>query len=306
MKRVFLFSLVCLASLNLVAQDDLAWWDALHNYPAAAGNNRVRYQNISPGFFGPNALRVVPLRNGKIEYEYWLQVSGDVHRGDGDKTENLYLELNLVLAKNRVLLYVNSIPYEYYRVTSDVRDLRRMLNFSGEGSATGDMEVGTVFRVFVEENAGFNMTGRVHMKTTTGSHLGNARYTDHGMYVFDAQFSKTLLAAEEQNLLIKVMLGFMTWQTNKNRLPNGSKFLQNDAPVYGVGLEYTYNKWFVGSDFSGYHGYIGNRDYPHFWRTQAAYRFKDFELRSEFNVGVKKWDWNTFRLSARWYFAEAK
>lgn len=304
MRRLFIFFILIL-SFSVSAQQNLDWWDELHDYPAAAGNNRVRYQNISPGFFGPNALRLVPLLNGKIDNEYWIEVAGDIHRGE-DKTENLYLEMNLALAKNRVMVYVNSVPYEHYEVTPEIRDLRRMVNFSGEGTATGDIQVGTVFRVFLEENAGFNMTIRALLKTTTGSNLENARYSNHGMYVFDGQLSKTLLNTEDQKFLIKAMAGFMTWQTNKNRLPNGSRFLQNDAPLYGLGAEYSRKALSVSTDFSGFYGHVGNRDNPFFSRTQIEYRLGDFGIRSELNIGFQAWAWNSYRLGLRFYFAKAK
>ena len=305
MRKILLFILSLSLGSGLTAQGDLAWWDALHDYPAAAGNNRIRYQNISPGFMGPNALRLVPLLNGKVDNEYWVMAAGDVHRGVSDRTENMFLELNLALAKDRVLVYLNSIPIERYEVTPEVRDLRRMVNFSGEGTNTGDIQVGTVFRIFVEDSVGFNMTMRAHMKTTTGSNLENARYSNHGMYVFDLQFSKTLVKREDRSFLIKAMLGFMSWQTNKNRLPNGSKFLQNDAPVYGLGLEYEWKKLSLSTDLSGYYGFIGNRDTPLFSRTQIQYRIGNLGLLSEFNLGLRAWDWNTARLGLRFYFAQA-
>jgi len=305
MKKGILFFLFLTLAFGTKAQD-LTWWDELHNYPDAAGINRIRYQNISPGFMGPNALRLVPLINGKIDNEFWFLAAGDIHRGSGDKTENVYLEVNIPLAKNRVLIYVNSIPYEHYEVTSEVRDLRRMVNFSGEGSTTGDVQVGTVFRVFVEDSVGFNMTTRIHLKTTTGADLENARYSNHGMYVFDTQFSKTLMKKEDRSFLIKAMVGFMTWQTNKNRLTNGSRFLQNDAPVLGLGFEYQLRALSLATDLSGYYGYIGNRDTPFFSRTQVQYRLGDFGLMSEINIGFQSWAWNTARFGVRYFFGEAQ
>ena len=123
---------------------------------------------------------------------------------------------------------------------------------------------------------------------------------------YEMKITKTLIDKENSNLLVKAMLGFLTYQTNQNGLSNGSQYLQNDAPLYGLGLEYKWKKLLVSSDVSGYHGYLGNRDTPSFWRSQVAYRHKDFEFRSEYNLGLKTWDWNTFKVATRWYFAKAK
>jgi hypothetical protein len=305
MRNIFLF-LSLLLSIQVCAQENLDWWDALHNYPNAAGPFRNRYQNISPGFLGPNALRVPVLYNGKIDNEFWFDAGGDFHRGGGDKTNNFFLATNLPLAKNRVMLFASSIPRESWVVSEATRDLRRMTAFDGKGRNTGDIIGGFIFRVFDEDQSGFlNVTFRTQFKSTTGGNLVNARFSDHGMLNWDAQFSKTLWNNEQSSFLLKWMLGFLTWQTNQNGLPNGSSNLQNDAPLYGIGGEFTYGNWLIGSDISGYHGYIGNRDYPLFWRNQVLYRHRDFGLRMEYNHGLKAWDWNTFSFGVRYYVGKA-
>ena len=99
------------------------------------------------------------------------------------------------------------------------------------------------------------------------------------------------------------MIGFYTWQTNKNGLPNGSNFFQNDAGTYGVGIEWTKGKWFVGSDVSGYHGYIRNRDTPSAWRNQISYRVsKHIAFYTNFNVGLNSWGWQSVTIGYRHFF----
>ena len=113
-----------------------------------------------------------------------------------------------------------------------------------------------------------------------------------------------MIEKEEEKLLLKASLGFVTWQTNKNRLPGGSNHNQNDAPYYGFGVEYLNKSWLLSSDVVGYTGYLGNRDYPHFFRTQVQYRFNRLALRTEYNYGLQSWDWNTFSLGVRYYILE--
>ena len=301
--RGVVIALLWFSAISLTAQSRFDWWDALHNYPDAAGPDRDRYVSISPGYMGPNALRVPVLRNGKIDNEVWSETTFEYHYGNGDRTINIWNEFNIPLAKDRALLYVQSVPWEYWEVTDAVRDERRMQNRSGLGWNTGDTAFGVILRIANEDKSRWpNVTLSAHSKTTTGGNISNARFTDASMFYWESTVSKTVIRSESGSLLLKGMIGFYTWQTNRNFLPNGSAFFQNDAGTYGVGLEWTAGNWFVGSDVSGYHGYIENRDTPSFWRNQIAYRFKHIALYSNINFGLNSWGWNTVTIGYRHFF----
>lgn len=299
-KTLFLLLVLCATALDA---QNLDWWDALHNYPAAAGTVRDRYISISPGYMGPNALRAPVLRNGKIDNELWSETTIEYHRGVGDRTVNIWSEFNIPLAKDKALIYMQSIPWEYWEVTTATRDERRMQGRSGKDWNTGDTAFGFIVRITNEDKSKWpNITFRAHTKTTTGGNLRNARFTDASMFFWEATTSKTLAKTERTSFLIKGMLGFYTWQTNRNFLPNGSKYMQNDAGTYGVGLEYKRDQWAWGSDVSGYHGYIENRDTPSFWRNQLSYRFKHVALYANLNFSLNSWGWNSFTFGFRHFF----
>lgn len=301
-RLIFTVFFLLLATTVTVAQgDNLDWWDALHDYPNAAGKFRNRYQNISPGYMGPNALPVPLLFDGAIDNELWFHAGGEFHRAPGDRTNNFVLTANIPLAEGRVSLFLNSVPRETWEVTPEVRDLRRMVAFDGKGRNTGDIIFGFLFRIFDEEQNGFNLAGLAQAKSTTGSQIENARFSDASMFVWNIHFSKTLFQKAHIQFKIKAMLGFLTWQTNQNGLPNGSNELQNDAPSYGIGFTYKRGAFHVETDISGYHGYIGNRDYPTFWRSRAEYRWNGFGLNVNFGHGLKAWDWNTYGFGLRYY-----
>ncbi|MCE7993038.1 MAG: hypothetical protein HEP71_13710 [Roseivirga sp.] len=299
----FFFSLLVLLSVAQLSAQNFDWWDNLHNYPAAAGNDRDRYISISPGYMGPNALRVPVLRNGKIDNELWSETTFEYHSGNGDRTLNIWSEFNIPLAKDKALLYVQSIPWEIWETTDALRNERRAQGRSATGWNTGDTAFGIIVRIANEETSKWpNITFRAHSKTTTGGNISNARFTDASMFFWEATTSKTLSKTDDSSFLIKGMLGFYTWQTNKNFLPNGSDFFQNDAGTYGVGVEYTKGQWFFGSDVSGYHGYIQNRDTPAFLRNQVSYRFKHIALYTNINFSLNSWGWNTFTIGYRHFF----
>ncbi len=305
MKRLLIALLLLSISALSQAQTDFSWWDALHNYPDAAGSDRDRYTVISPGYMGPNALRIPVLRNGKIDNWLWSENTIEYHYGNGDQTVNIWNEFNIPLAKDKALLYVQSVPWEYFRVTEDIRNERRMQNFDGEGWTTGDTAFGVILRLANEDKSKWpNIAFRAHSKTTTGGRISDARFTDASMFFWESTFSKTIIQTEESSLLIKGMIGFYTWQTNKNFLPNGSNFYQNDAGTYGIGLEYQRGKLWIGSDISGYHGYIQNRDTPSAWRTQVSYRLEHIAFFSNFNVGLNSWGWNTVTFGYRHFWKE--
>ena len=90
-------------TLSLVQAQNFDWWDQLHNYPDAAGPDRDRYISISPGYLGPNALRIPTLRNGKIDNWLWSENTIEYHFGNGDQTVNIWNEFNIPLAKDKGL-----------------------------------------------------------------------------------------------------------------------------------------------------------------------------------------------------------
>ncbi len=292
-------------SLQAAGQNGLDWWDQLHNYPDAAGTDRSKYINLSPGYLGPNAMIIPSLPNMIIDNEFWVQAFGQSHSGNGDKTNNFFLKGNFPLARDRVNLYITSVPYESWEVTPATRDERRMTNIFGKGNNTGDIAYGFIFKIFRENHwLPFNFGFRAHVKTTTGGELNNARSTDNSLYQWEGIFSKTLITREEEKLLLKAAWGFVSWQTDNNMLPGGSRNKQNDAVYYGFGVEYLNQSWSFGTDITGYTGYIGNRDYPHFLRSQLQYRLSRLAIRTEFNYGLQSWDWNTISFGVRYYVLE--
>lgn len=303
--KYWLLLLLCLLFQPSIAQN-LDWWDALHDYPNAAGTDRDRYVSISPGYMGPNALQIPTLRNGRIDNELWSENSFEYHFGRGDNTVNHWSEFNIPLARDKAVLYVQSVTWEYWEVTDEIRDERRMRGRSGIGWNAGDTSFGIILRITNEDKSRLpNITFTAHSKTTTGGNVTNARFTDGSMFFWEATVSKTIFKTDNSSLLIKGLIGFYTWQTNKNGLPNGSNFFQNDAGTYGVGIEWKRGKWLVNSDVSGYHGYIQNRDTPSAWRNEISYRLsKHIGFYSNFNVGLNSWGWQTFSIGYRHFFKE--
>lgn len=296
----FLMSFFALLLMGQAQAQDLNWWDQLHNYPAAAGPVRENYISISPGYMGPNALRMPVLGNVLIDNHISFDIRWEHHAGNGDITDNAFLQFNFPIKRDRAMFYVNSIPIENWNVELTTRDERRMMGISGKGRTTGDMAFGIIYKIFDEDKMGpFNFAMRAHAKTTTGGNLANARYTDAGMLYWEGTFSKSFFRRGESRFLGKMLLGFYTWQTNVNRLINGSTERQNDAPLYGLGLEYHHTKWQMSADWTNYQGYQGHRDNPSFLRFNLSRQLKGGAIGLGYHHGLRQWDWDTFSINYR-------
>ena len=301
----FLMTFFALLLIGQIQAQNLDWWDQLHNYPAAAGIERNNYISISPGYMGPNALRMPVLGNVIIDNNISFDIRWEHHVGNGDITDNAFLQFNFPIKKDRALFYVNSIPIENWNVEASTRDERRMTGISGKGKTTGDIAFGIIYKIFDEDKMGpFNFAMRAHSKTTTGGNLANARYTDAGMFYWEGTFSKSFFRNDESRFLGKMLLGFYTYQTNVNRLINGSTERQNDAPLYGLGLEYHHSKWKIDTDWTNYQGYQKHRDNPSFLRFNLTKELSGGAISLGYHHGLRQWDWDTFSINYRINVAE--
>ncbi|WP_157716583.1 hypothetical protein [Roseivirga ehrenbergii] len=301
----FLMTFFALLLFGQVQAQNLDWWDQLHNYPDAAGPDRLDYISISPGYLGPNALRMPVLGNVIIDNHISFDIRYEYHQGNGDITNNAFLQLNLPIKRDKAMFYVNSIPLESWNVDASTRDERRMMGISGKGKTTGDIAFGIIYKIFTEKkNWPFNFAMRAHAKTTTGGNLANARYTDASMLYWEGSFSRSFFEQENSRFLGKMMLGFYTYQTNVNRLINGATERQNDAPLYGLGLEYHHSKWQIDTDWSNYQGYQKHRDNPSFLRFNLTRQLNGGAISLGYHHGLRQWDWDTFSINYRIHVAE--
>ncbi|MEL7122692.1 MAG: hypothetical protein AAFO07_24810, partial [Bacteroidota bacterium] len=127
-----------------------------------------------------------------------------------------------------------------------------------------------------------------------GDNQGAARFTDAPGYFFDVNFGQSLIKNEKIDLKIIGMLGMYIWQTNDDVL------FQNDAFLYGLGLQLESEKCLLQTDFSGFTGYKENGDRP------AAINFS-FEKTSTnihpllgVRIGLEDLLYNTFQLGVKY------
>ena len=188
------------------------------------------------------------------------------------------------------------VPLERYRLDAITRDIRRARHLNAEGFAKGDIYVGTYIQLIENQKWFPNVLLTLNFKTASGSNLTDARHTDTPGYFFDLSFGKELNVNHQKTkrIMTYAMLGMYVWQLHGNRNQ------QNDALLYGFGLDLISPKFEIRNVLGGYYGYLGNGDRPMVYRLICSTRFPskvNYDLRIQ--SGLHDFGYTSFRLSAR-------
>ena len=294
-RPVTIFALLFWSSL-LQAQD-FSWWNRKHNWDGHT--NWSDYMIISAAYLGPNALPVPEVREGKLPKERSFELALDGHYSKGDQTGNLFTELFFPLFSDRVGMGINYVPFEIYKTDTLTRDLRRSREYDATGFSYGDVYFSTYIHVVREQNRIPDVMLSVNLKTASGTRFEAARHTDTPGYYFDVSAGKILYTGEGRLNKIRyyAMLGFYVYQTN---LEN---YMQNDAIQYGSGADFTFGKFHMKHEISGYAGYLDNGDRPMVYRMNLSWRCRSaLELGLRFQQGFFDFPYTSVRLSTRFHF----
>ncbi len=273
----------------LKAQSDYSWWNQQQNWNGIT--SWVDYMIMSPYYMGPNALPVPFQEKGKVGSEAYLRIYSDSYHQPGGNTQDLGGRLYIPFYKNVVALEMWGIIQEHYTMSEALAVEDRARHQHPEGFAAGDVYFATVIALPLPKHFP-EMALRIGLRTASGNHLYDARYTDTPGYFFDLSAGKDLRINLHSFIRIYGMFGFYSWQTNL------SSYHQDDAELYGIGMDYTFGKNTIGTRLAGYHGYVGNHalviinqqkpvpfndrpvvlrlEYTHKWRWfQAGLRYQD-------------------------------
>jgi len=293
MKRQIIIGLFLILSTATYSQKYQWWYDKV-NYNGSPWNS---YIIKSPGFLGPNALPVPDVQNGKIPDKIIFENGLAYHSIKGDQTQNIILKLTYPISKNLIALDFIWIPIEYYKTDTLIRDERRAMGYDGKGIAFGDLYFGTVVRLFRNNEKLPPISLGMYFKTALGGELINARYTDNTAYYFKLSSSKTI-PINKKNLNqidIAAMLGFYCWQSSYANNGNGKSSIdginnigdyQDDAPLFGTSVELVFRKFSWGNSFSGYWGYVNNRDRPLIYKSWLKTSFTKFDIKIGYQHGL--------------------
>lgn len=232
---------------------------------------------VSPERFGPNALPIPELKTGKLAEDFNFKIAYESHTSEGDDTQNAFLELYIPVVSKRVALVLSMVPYENYSLSPETAEIR---NISGtaSGTAKGDIYVGTHIQILKDKTNLPDVMLSIDLKTASGNNAESARFTDTPGYIFDLSAGKDIHIENSflQSVRPFAVAGFFVYQTNRE------VYRQNDAFLYGLGLDLNFKKLKFSTAYGGYHGYIEDGDRPNVWRSSLRTLFNsaiNYEIR---------------------------
>lgn len=265
-------------------------WDGISHWS--------RYLITQPAFQGPNALPVPLIGTGSIDTTTYIGISGNLHFSSGDNTQNFRLFTNYCLAKNLVAIDIAWIPIEHYTLSNAIKEKRHVFSeFYNDKLTRGDVYLNTNIQIMNKWRKYIQLGIRIGFRFPSGGGFGAARYIDAPGYYFDLSYGKNL---NNESLKWIGMLGFYVWQIESDR------FNQNDAFLFGNGIEWTKNNLKLQASINGYLGWMDGRgDKPIVFRTNFQKRFKKISLIGGFQQGLHDFNYSSFEFGMQYNFVKS-
>ncbi len=271
------------------------WWYDLHDLDPD-NNYWKRMMIISPGYLGPNGLPVPEITKGVLAQKSYFALTASHHFHKGDPTNDVSGRIYLPFANGKIAFELQGVIFEQYNFSDEIRIERRARVLEGKGTTVGDLYV--VTHVQLSRNRRFpNTAFRFAARTTSGGDLKAARFSDHPGFYFDFSSSKDLMV--NSHLLVRpyAMIGFHSWQTNYIHT------LQNDALLYGLGMDWLAGPWSIGGGLSGYSGYQKLKDRPQILSARVGYDWDVTGAYIDWSGGLRDWEYQTVRFSLAYKFS---
>ncbi len=254
----------------------------------------------TPRFMGPNALPVPPLKKGFVKEKAELEILSENHFSPGDQTYGLNFRIYLPLLPRWVAVEAYGVALEYFKVSQPQAEQRAIVpwNYQAQGTSVGDLYLGTIVQVLRHEKRKINLALSFNLKTASGSNLENARFTDSPGYFLDASLGKTYAwkGSIFSQLRLSGMLGFYAWQTYSDSFP------QDDAGVYGFGLDLMGGNFQIQQAIRGYVGYLQG-DSPLLYQLDLLWTRPKLDYRLGYQRGNRDFPFHTLRFSLIYRFA---
>jgi hypothetical protein len=288
-------SILLIVSLSLghaVKAQTFDWWAQLVDWDGTT--EWPRYIITKPKYLGPNALPVPLITNGTIDSVSSLTLTSNFHFSKGDNTQNLAIYGNYSLVRNKISFDAYWVPFEYFNMSHAIKEERHVFShFYYYRKAMGDLHLNTNIQLLNKWRKHIHLAMRVGYRFPTSSGLGMARFTDAPGFYFDLSFGKPF---DKSPLKIIGMAGLYVWQTNTDG------FRQNDAFLFGSGLEWNRNKWKAQVYGTGYLGYMKNGDKPVMLRAFAERKLKRFSVLFRIQKGLHDFNYTSLEAGVKYNF----
>ena len=256
---------------------------------------------ISPLYFGPNALPVPDMLDGRVSERFYVELDYDCHSGFyGDLTQTVFAKAHIPLFSPRVNLSVWMPVVEFYRNTPASIAHSRPPEVSYSGYQIGNVYVSVDFQVLKEGRFMPDMSVRAAIVTASGDGDEYFRNFDAPGYFFDASIGKSVKFQGDffQSLRLAANAGFLCWQVSANT--------QNDAYMYGVKAVLETRLLDVSCVWQGYTGWIGDGDAPMVIKASAVFRAGQFRPLIAYEYGLRDYPFHHFRVGVGFVFGQAE
>jgi hypothetical protein len=163
--------------------------------------------------------------------------------------------------------------------------------FFYDHEATGELHLNTNIQLLNKWKKHIRLAARIGYRFPTGSGFGAARYTDGPGYYFDLSFGKPF---NHSALKWTGMVGFYCWQLESD-IHN-----QEDAFLFGTGLEWNKNNWRIQTNVAGYLGYLlKSGDKPIVYRFNMEKKLKGISLLLGFQQGLHDFKFTSAEFGAK-------
>lgn len=240
------------------------WWKTLHGYDGTS--SWYSYFTYTSSYFGPNAMPVPEISDGKIPEKNSAEVSSDIFWGFGDQTQSLSMRVAYVIVPDRLSISSWGVLAEHYKTTMEIRDKRAsMIKDAEESFLIGDFYISTLLGICRESVIRPALSLEFVLKTASSKTPIGARYFDTPGYYFDATAGKSLHFKDSyiNEFRLAGTVGFLCYQMNSN--------FQNDAPIFGLETILGSRDWSWTNGMGGYSGWTGKGDRPLVLRSRFEF-----------------------------------
>ena len=267
-----------------IPPDPYTQWDGVTHWS--------KYQISTPGFLGPNALPVPVIHKAVIPEKFYCTGQYEYYFGPGDVTHDFKIHMIFPVAKGRIGLEFKYVPVEFYSMDSIVSHRRRTVSGKAvDGKAFGDVYFGTIIQLIKDHPFLPDLSVAMSCRTASGTDRENARYTDSPGYYLDASLGDSYGKAGGffRHVRWYAEIGFYCWQTYLDNYP------QNDALLFGGGIDLDFKDFFVNQTLGGYSGYMRNGDQPVVYRIDLGIKMGKAALVFGYEKGFRDYPFQSIR-----------
>ncbi len=239
---------------------------------------------IAPAYFGPNALPIIDMLDGRTSSVLRVELAGEGYIGykEKNRTADLFARVCIPLFTRWANLTVWMPVFGWYD------------QYDGTGKGAGDAYVSADIQIlhnewFKSPKAKYipQMTVRAGIKSASGEQFERRRHFDCPGYFFDLAIGQSI-PIQSVELRFAGTAGFLCWQTDNAR--------QNDAVMYGLQAQLKHEYFSVQATWGGYVGWEKHGDAPMSIKARAAGHIKGFEPYVQYQYGIKDYPFHQIRV----------